>query len=105
MAHRQTLKLEIANIEFSSTMLRRKFDFVHSLPRILGLVAPLAGMLLLRRKRRQKKEESSFLSKLLFGFRLVRQYMPLLSQLQLARRHGIEARTLPGFMRPAKGTL
>jgi hypothetical protein len=68
--HRQTLKLEIANVEYSAALVKKRF---HTLRRSFGLIGaavPLAVLLLARKQARQKGFFSHALSGLTFFNRI-----------------------------------
>jgi hypothetical protein len=84
--YRQTLKLEVANIRYSTALLKRKFSFLRTSSRLLGLAVPLAGLLLFRRRAKPANTGNGFLAKLLSGFNLFKQLRPFFQAVQGGHR-------------------
>ncbi len=84
--HRQTLTLEVANIKFSAALHKRRFKLLLKSSRWLGLVLPLAGLLLFRRRPHPSKTENGFISKLLSGLKLFGQLRPFLQGIRGAMK-------------------
>ncbi len=76
--YRQTLRLEVANIGYSTALLKRKFNLLRTSSRLLGLAVPLAGLFLFRRRAKPAHLGNGFLTKIFSGFKLFRQLGPLL---------------------------
>jgi hypothetical protein len=87
--YRQTLKLEVANVKFSTALVKRKLRFFRTSYRVLGAAAPLAGFFLSRKKSR-RKQEAGFFSRMLSGLKVLGQFKPLLSGFQWSRRQEYE---------------
>lgn len=74
--YRQTLKLEIANVKFSTALIKRKLKARRLPLLLLGSTLPLAGMFFAK-KRAQPKPAAGLLGKLLSGIKLFGQLKPL----------------------------
>ena len=74
--YRQTLKLEIANVKFSTALLKRKLKARRAPFLLLASALPLAG-LLFARKRMKPKQAAGLLGKLLAGVKFLSQFKPL----------------------------
>ncbi len=75
--YRQTLKLEIANVKFSTALLKRKLKARRAPFLLLGSALPLAGLFFARKKRPEPKPSAGLLGKLLFGIKLFGKFKPL----------------------------
>jgi len=83
--HRQTLKLELANIKYSTALLQRKFNVLRTSSRLLGLAVPLAGLFLFRRRSKPADTGNGLLSKLFTGFKLFGHLKPFFRGLHRER--------------------
>ena len=94
--YRETIRLEVANVKFSLALFKRKFGFAKSAFRVLGVAAPVIGLLLgLRGFRRAEapkfREKPSLFSRIIAGARMLRQLRPLLGLFLERRRAAREA--------------
>ena len=68
--YRQTLKLEIANAEYSAALVKKRFHTLRRSFRLIGVAVPLAALFLARKRVRQKGLLSHALSGLTFFSRI-----------------------------------
>lgn len=94
--YRQTMKLELANIRYSTALLKRKFNFLRASTRLLGLAVPLAGLFFFRRRAKPAAVGNGFLSKLFSGFKLFSQLRPFLRGIQGEHR-GVKRNNITQF--------
>jgi len=85
--HRQTLKLEAANIKYSAALFRRKFKLVRAFSRLLGVGVPLAGLFFFRRRPKPVKTGNGIVSKLFSGIKFLGQLRPLLQGIRGGAEH------------------
>lgn len=91
--YRQTLKLEVANLKFSGTLLKRRMRSPKLIASVLGLAAlPAAGFIYGRKLHKPKpkvhaelKAEAGLLPALLAGFQIFRRFAPLVQKLRAGR--------------------
>jgi Tfp pilus assembly protein PilN len=88
--YRQTLTLEIANIKFSTALLKRKLRTPKVILTALGLTAlPAAGFFFgrssIKPKKKQQREQEGLLPKLMIGWNLFRRFAPLVQKFR--QRH------------------
>jgi hypothetical protein len=93
--YRETIRLEVANVKFSLALMKRKLGFAKSAVGVLGVAAPVIGLLLgLRgfRKGEMRKfpGKQSLFSRIMAGAHMLRQFRPLL-RLFFERRPAREA--------------
>jgi hypothetical protein len=86
--HRQTMKLEIANVRFSAALLKKRLKFFRSASLLMGTAAPLAGMLVAR-KRAKQKQRGGFIGKLFGGLQLLGQLKPILGNITGGRQREV----------------
>src|SRR5947209_8782855 len=79
---RQTLTLEIANVKFSTALLKRKLKSRRTLFLVLASSLPLAGFFFARSK---AKKVGGFLPRLLSGLKLFNQFAPVLKKFRSAK--------------------
>lgn len=84
--YRQTLALEVRNVQLYSLRLRKKFAFFSSLQPLVFMGVPLVGSMLRRRKRRRR----GLVGTIFLGLRLYRQFAPMLLQLLQGKRAGTQ---------------
>lgn len=93
-AYRETLRLDLAQLQLHATQLRRRFQLVALVPTALALLPVL--MRLFRPGQPQGKPKAGvagFLSAALAGWRLARRFGPVVSSLRRhARRNGFRPR-------------
>ena len=80
--HRRTMLLEIDNIRVSVALRKRKYDHVKSAAGIIGIAAPVAGLLFaLRRSHKNDapggKGSNGLISKLVLGAQMLGRLKPL----------------------------
>lgn len=88
-AYRETLRLDLAQLQLQVAGLRRRLQLVAIVPAALGLLPMIIR--LIRPKASQQKSSSGlgkFLTAALAGWRLARRFAPLLSSLRRHRRNG-----------------
>jgi hypothetical protein len=98
--YRETLRLEAANVKYSLALWKRKFGFVKTAAGVLGMAAPVAGLVLaLRGFRRSGGVEADaavggggWFSKLMAGARLATKLRPLWKMFMAGRGAAQEAR-------------
>jgi hypothetical protein len=90
--HRQTMKLEIANVRFSLALMKKKLKVVRAGSMVAGALLPVVGGLFWARKRTQEKEKTKarpkggLLPKLFSGLKLLRQVSPLMAGIAASRQ-------------------
>jgi hypothetical protein len=93
--HRQTMKLEIANLRFSTALLKKRLKFFRSASLLLGTAAPLAG-LIMARKRAKQTQRGGFIGKLFAAVQLLGHLKPILGSIAAGRpreiRHVVRER-------------
>jgi hypothetical protein len=104
--YRQTLQLEVTNVKLALTLLKRRLQAVKSTTRLLGLAAPVVGLLFgLRRFRKREEPKASggagLFSRLLAGVRLLGHLRPLWQGLVQARRAAGESGEPQDFEEPS----
>jgi len=95
--HRRTMLLEIDNLQVSFALLKRKYDHVKSAAGIIGIAAPVAGLLFaLRRSHKSETQEAKgsggLISKLVLGAQMLGRLKPLWSGFMEGRRAAKAAR-------------
>ncbi len=95
--YRETLRLEVANVKFSLALLRRRLDFVKSAVGVVGVAAPVLGLVLGLRGFRKKDvamtaAKRGMFSKLMAGWQMFRRFRPLVQEFLEGRRAAREAR-------------
>ncbi len=95
--YRETLRLEVANVKFSVALLRRRLDFVKSAVGVVGVAAPVLGLVLGLRGFRKKDvvmpaAKRGMFSKLVAGWQMFRRFRPLVQEFLEGRRAAREAR-------------
>jgi|SRR5579859_61101 len=87
--YRQTLKLEIANAEYSAALVKKRFQTYRRYGRLIAAVVPLAALLLARKPLRRK----DLLSHALSGFRFFNRIASFLREIRSRRSPGQPAET------------
>ncbi|GEM_PF-3403231 len=97
--YRETLRLEVANVKFALALLRRRLDFVKSAVGVVGVAAPVLGLVLGLRGFRKKDvampmpaAKRGMFSKLMAGWQMFRRFRPLVQEFLEGRRAAREAR-------------
>src|SRR5258708_1675212 len=85
--YRQTLTLEIANLKFSTALLKRKLKSKGSIFALLALAVPMAGLLVARKR---PKPALGLLPKLISGWKLFGRIAPLWQRFSSVRRRANE---------------
>jgi hypothetical protein len=87
--YRQTLTLEVANIKFSTALLKRRLKSPKHLLMLLGLAVPVAGYVMGRRaKATEKSRASGWLPKLVAGWKLYQRVAPLIKKFRPTAKNG-----------------
>jgi hypothetical protein len=94
--YRETIRLEVANVKFSLALMKRKLGFARSAVGVLGVAAPVIGLLLgLRGFRKGETPKlpgrQSLFSRIMAGAQMLRQFRPLLRLFFERRRSAGEA--------------
>lgn len=77
--YRQTMTLELANVKFSTALLKHKLKSKRNLLLMLGSVFPMAGLFLARKRLPQRDGAGGgFLPKIISGMKLFGQVAPLM---------------------------
>src|SRR5579884_540613 len=87
--YRKTLTLEVANIKFSTALLRRKLKSPKAILALLGsLAVPTAGYLVGRRhaKAQSKSGPAGLLPKVMVGWKLFNRFAPWIMKLRPAKK-------------------
>jgi hypothetical protein len=67
--HRQTLRLEVANVKLGLTLLKKRMRVLKTVYRVFGWAVPIGG-LIFGHKDKEGQRKTSFLSRLMSGFNL-----------------------------------
>ena len=94
--YRETIRLEVANVKFSLALMKRKLGFARSAVGVLGVAAPVIGLLLGLRGFRKGETpklpgKPSLFSRIMAGAQMLRQFRPLLRLFFERRRAAGEA--------------
>jgi hypothetical protein len=87
--YRQTLKLEVANIKFSASLLKHRYSRFRNASRLMALMVPIAGLFLFRRPAPpQEKTNKGILGGLASGLKLFGMLRPILHAFHSTERQG-----------------
>ena len=75
--YRRTMQLESANLRFSLSLLKQRFNVVRLVGKAWKFAAPLASAFLERKSAAPDERKKNLLSSMMTGMRLARELMPL----------------------------
>jgi len=90
--HRQTLMLELTNLRIGLALVRKRMRVLRTVARVLGLAAPVGGLIFGRKEKGRKR---GFLSNFLTGFSLASRLKALFGGVSTAEHDAEEPAARP----------